>query len=107
MAVECSVSVYDDDFPYMNADKFSYKTNRFISPSLSGVVKATKFIEVGAGTEQNPDFPALVVAVRGTRMSYAVDWLVNFNHELRDSADFLVSLISMMNSFSSLNCCRT
>ncbi|OAP58041.1 hypothetical protein AYL99_07131 [Fonsecaea erecta] len=89
VAVECAVSVYDDDFPYMNADSFSYKTTRLISPSPSGVVKATKFIEVSDDTGQNPDFPALVVAVRGTRMHVIVDWLVNFNHELRDTVDFL------------------
>ena len=90
------MSVYNDDFPYMNADKFSYKTAGFISPSHSGVVKATKFIEVSDSSGQNPDFPVLVVAVRGTRMQFVVDWLVNFNHELRDPGDFLVSLLSIM-----------
>lgn len=64
----------------------------YIYPSFGGSSKAIGFwiVESEATVSENPNFPALVVAVRGTERF--VDHIVNANSRPTAAADFLVSL---------------
>lgn len=64
---------------------------RTIPQSHDGVTKATRFYEVTSLSSHSSALPALVVAVRGTLSTRAVDWLVNFNHHPISPGDLIVS----------------
>ena len=89
-ALKCAAHVYKLDDSEPSLDGYSIKAVGRIGPSRSGVVKATQFSEVKSTTQSHEKhFPALIIAICGTRPSFVVDWLVNFNQELRDIAELV------------------
>jgi len=82
VAVQCSINVYNDESPDLLTGPFHLHTKHSVPVSSSGVVKETRFVEVTSSSPHSQDFPALVVAIRGTRPSSITDWLVNFNHDI-------------------------
>ena len=85
IAAKSAKAVYNEQIePSLQDYKFSRIFN--ISPSITGTTKATAiFMIEGASSRSasNPNLPLLVVAVKGTKLSRGVDWLVNLNTELR------------------------
>ena len=93
IGAECSVNVYTASGPNPSVIGLSFTKLNEISASVDGVVKATKFFEVSSsfGQEEKTHVPTLVIAIRGSKTK-SLDWLVNFNDEMRNTEGFLVSL---------------
>jgi hypothetical protein len=87
VAIKCSVAVYDP-IPHPSLAAFAFEKLHHVPASLDGVTKATTFTKVTKTSGADATFPALVVAVRGSKAP--IDWVVNANYEARDALDLFV-----------------
>ena len=71
------------------ASGYKFETVKTIAASTNGVVKATRCIKV-TSAQPKSHFPTLIITIRGTRPGKVVDWLVNFNQDLKDTSSLIV-----------------